>query len=245
MGQGLLTTFRKVVAGTLGIAIADVLYDNADTDLVPDSGPSCASRSIMIVGYLLQEAARQLRAEWREGREQEVWKDYSHPPHLQWDQDRLQGDAYPTWGWGVNAVEVTVDPVTFEVTTENAWTVYDVGYPVDRLIVEGQAHGGMNQALGWAGLESLETRDGAFQQASMADYCIPTSLDFPPTSTELWENPYPFGPFGAKGAGELVFDGGAPAFALAVQDALGTEIHQLPLTPERIMALSRSRGRAP
>jgi CO/xanthine dehydrogenase Mo-binding subunit len=245
MGQGLLTTFRKVVAGTLGIAIADVLYDNADTDLVPDSGPSCASRSIMIVGYLLQEAARQLRAEWREGREQEVWKDYSHPPHLQWDQDRLQGDAYPTWGWGVNAVEVSVDPVTFEVRTEGVWTIYDVGYPVDRLIVEGQAHGGMNQALGYAGLEKMELADGAFRQSTMADYTIPTSLDFPATRTTLVENPYPFGPSGAKGAGELVFDGGAPAFAAAVQRAAGVQVRQLPVTPEEVMGLVRDGRDAP
>jgi CO/xanthine dehydrogenase Mo-binding subunit len=141
-------------------------------------------------------------------------------------------------------VEVSIDPVTFEVRTEAVWTVYDVGYPIDRLIVEGQAHGGMSQALGWAGLEELETRDGTFLQASLADYCIPTSLDFPSTHVDLVENPYPFGPHGAKGAGELVLDGGAPAFALAVQDALGVEVRRLPLTPERIMELVRVRDTA-
>jgi CO/xanthine dehydrogenase Mo-binding subunit len=244
MGQGLLTTFRKVVAGVLGVPLDRVLYDRPDTDLVPDSGPTCASRSIMIVGYLLQEAAKKLKAEWKEGEEQEVGQDYCHPEGLAWDQERLHGDAYPTWGWGVNAVEVSVDPVTFEVTVEDVWTSYDVGYPVDRLIVEGQAHGGMSQALGWAGLEKLELHDGGFRQASMTDYCIPTSLDFPATRTELIVNPYPFGPFGAKGAGELVFDGGAPAFSIAVQEAIDALVHRLPLTPESIMALLRSSGRA-
>ena len=57
------------------------------------------------------------------------------------------------------------------------------------------------------------------------------------------ENPYPFGPFGAKGAGELVFDGGAPAFALAVQQAIGVDIHGLPVTPEVVMELKRTRER--
>jgi CO/xanthine dehydrogenase Mo-binding subunit len=199
----------------------------------------------MIVGFLLQTAAQKLKAQWKDGSTLEVSEEYHHPPHLEWDQEHLHGDAYPTWGWGVNAVEVSVDPVTFEVKTENVWTIYDVGYPVDRLIVEGQAHGGMSQALGWAGLEKLETKDGAFRQTTMADYCIPTSLDFPSTRTELVENPYPFGPFGAKGAGELVLDGGAPAFALAVQDALGVEVHRLPLTPEKIMTLSRPAERMP
>ncbi len=243
MGQGLFTTFRKVVAGVLDIPLSRVLYDRADTDLVPDSGPTCASRSIMIVGYLLQEAAKKMKAAWREGEEQEAWQEYAHPPHLAWDPERLQGDAYPTWGWGINVVEVNVDPVTFEVETENVWTIYDVGYPVDSLIVEGQAHGGMSQALGYAGLEKLEQRDGVFLQGTMADYMIPTSMDYPPVSTELVENPYPFGAFGAKGAGELVFDGGAPAFALAVQQAVGVEVREIPLTPEKIMGLAGGRAR--
>ncbi len=127
-----------------------------------------------------------------------------------------------------------MDPVTFETEVQGAWTIYDVGYPIDSLIVEGQAHGGMSQALGYAGLEKLEQKDGVFLQGTMADYCIPTSLDFPPVRTELVENPYPFGPFGAKGSGELVFDGGAPAFAAAVQQAIGAEVRDIPLTPERI-----------
>ena len=234
IGQGLSTTFRKIVAGVLAIPLERVLFDQADTDLVPDSGPTCASRSIIIVGYLLQEAAKRLAASWKDGAAQEQWQDYSHPPHLAWDPQTLQGDAYPTYGWGVNVVEVRVDPVTFETAVENVWTIYDVGYPIDRLIVEGQAQGGMSQALGYASLEKLEQRDGVFLQGTMADYCIPTSLDFPPVRTELVDNPYPFGPFGAKGSGELVFDGGAPAFAAAVQQAIGREVHAIPLTPERI-----------
>jgi CO/xanthine dehydrogenase Mo-binding subunit len=239
IGQGLSTTFRKVVAGVLDIPLSRVLYDNADTDLVPDSGPTCASRSIQVVGYLLQEAAKKLKEHWRQGQEQEAWEEYSHPPHLAWDPERLQGDAYPTWGWGINVVEVKVDPITFEVVTEKVWAIYDVGYPVDSLIVEGQAHGGMSQALGYAGLENLEQRDGVFLQGTMADYMIPTSMDFPPVDVELVENPYPFGPFGAKGAGELVFNGGAPAFALAVQQAVKATVRDIPITPEWIMVVDR------
>ena len=154
--------------------------------------------------------------------------------------DEVVGEI-ETLGFPRKEVRTLEEPATFEVTTENVWTIYDVGYPVDRLIVEGQAHGGMNQALGYAGLEKLEMRNGSFLQGTMADYTIPTSLDFPRTNTELMENPYPFGPFGAKGAGELVFDGGAPAFALAVQRAVGVDVHAIPLTPERIMTLARVR----
>jgi CO/xanthine dehydrogenase Mo-binding subunit len=93
----------------------------------------------------------------------------------------------------------------------------------------------MVQALGYAGLEKLELEKGAFRQGTMADYVIPTSLEYPPLKVEFVENPYPFGAFGAKGSGELVFDGAAPAFAAAVQMAIGGEVHEIPLTPEKIM----------
>jgi CO/xanthine dehydrogenase Mo-binding subunit len=234
MGQGLATAFRKVVAASLGIPLASVRYDRPDTDLVPDSGPTIASRSTMIVGHLLELASRDLKGRWRGGEEQEAWQDYVHPPHLSWDPETLQGDAYPAWGWGVNAVEVAVDRATREVTVVKAWTVYDAGAPVDRLALEGQAHGGMVQALGWAGLEKLENRGGEYRQATLADYAIPTSLDAPPIEVDLVENPYPLGPFGAKGAGELVFDGAAAAFAMAVQQAVDAEFSDLPLTAERV-----------
>jgi CO/xanthine dehydrogenase Mo-binding subunit len=243
IGQGLSTTFRKIVAHGFGIPPGDVLFDQADTDLVPDSGPTCASRSIMIVGYLLQEAAKKLKASWKPGTDREEWQEYSHPPHLSWDAQSFQGDAYPTYGWGVNVIEVRVDPLTCETEVLDVWTSYDVGYPVDRLIVEGQAHGGMSQALGYALLEKLEQRDGVFLQGTMADYCIPTSLDFPPVRTELVENPYPFGPSGAKGSGELVFDGGAPALAAAIQQAIGAEVRDIPLTPELLRGLVKGGAR--
>lgn len=234
MGQGLATAFRKIVAGSLGIPLASVQYDQADTALAPDSGPTIASRSTMVVGHLLDLAARDLLAQWKDRERQEVWRDYAHPPHLSWNPETLQGDAYPAWGWGVNAVEVEVDPVTREVSVAKAWAVYDVGVPVDRLAAEGQAHGGMVQALGWAGLEKLEHRGGEYRQATLADYAIPSSLDAPPVEVDFVENPYPLGPAGAKGAGELVFDAAGPAFAMAVQQAVGAEFHDLPLTPERI-----------
>jgi hypothetical protein len=63
----------------------------------------------MVVGHLLDLAARRLKEGWRDGEAQEVWQDYEHPAHLAWDPATLQGDAYPAWGWGVSAVEVSID----------------------------------------------------------------------------------------------------------------------------------------
>ena len=238
IGQGLFTTFRKVVSRMLGLPIEEVLYDPPDTSRVPNSGPTCASRSIMVVGYLLQEAARELKSKWIDGEYQKVERRYEHPPHLEWNQERFAGDAYPTYGWGVNIVEAEVDPDTFEVTVAGIWTIYDIGVAIDERILAGQAHGGVIQGLGLGSLEKLELIDGRFAQATMADYTIPTSLDYPAVNTEFVENPYPFGPYGAKGAGELVLDGSAPALALAVQQAVGEPVYSLPLTPESIMEIS-------
>jgi len=237
MGQGLSTAFRKIVASVLSLPLDRVSYGPPDTDAASDSGPTVASRSTMVVGYLLQEAARDLRASWRVGEEREVRREYRHPEGLLWDPQALRGDAYPTYGWGVNAVEVEVDPATGEVEVKDVWTAYDVGVPLDRLMLDGSVHGGMAQALGYAYLEKLELRDGVFRQASLADYAVPTSMDFPSARPDYVENPYPYGPFGAKGAGEIVLSGGAPAFAAAVQNAVGIEAHDIPLTPERILEL--------
>ena len=234
IGQGVLTTFRKIVAEVLEIPYTDVVYDNHNTSQVPDSGPTCASRSVAIVGYLLQEAARKLKGRLAEPGEFEVEQEYEHPPGLSWDAETLNGDAYPSYSWGVNCIEVEVDPLTYEVTVLGIWTAYDVGRAIDEGVIRGQIVGGAVQGLGYAGLEKLENFDGRFRQHTMADYCIPTSLDYPNVEYALFDNPYPYGPFGAKGAGEVVFDGIAPAFASAVQQAIDTEVAQLPVIPEYI-----------
>lgn len=235
MGQGLQTTFRKIAAMVLELPVDKVVYNDPNTDLVPDSGPTCASRSIAIVGYLVQEAAKKLKDRWGEGEAVEVSHQYARPEGLEWDGESLQGDAYPSYGWGINVIEVEVDPLTYEVTTTGIWAVHDVGVAIDERIVEGQVDGGIIQALGYGSLEKLETKDGRFMQRTMADYTIPTTMDFPKIRSALVDNPYEYGPYGAKGAGELVFDGAAAAFADAVQMAVDRNILRIPVTPEYIM----------
>ncbi|MCF7914936.1 MAG: xanthine dehydrogenase family protein molybdopterin-binding subunit [Spirochaetaceae bacterium] len=236
MGQGLQTTFRKIAAMVLELPVDSVVYNDPNTDLVPDSGPTCASRSIAVVGYLVQEAAKKLKDRWKESDIVEVRQQYEPPEGLiPWDQANLQGDAYPSYGWGANVIEVEVDPLTYEVTTKGIWAVHDVGVAIDEKVVEGQVDGGIIQALGYGSLEKLEVKEGRFQQKTMADYTIPTTMDFPKIKSALVDNPYEYGPFGAKGAGELVFDGAAAAFADAVQMAINGDVKQIPVTPEYIM----------
>lgn len=237
IGQGVLTTFRKIVAHVLEIPYTEVVFETHNTARVPDSGPTCASRSVAVVGYLLQEAAKKLKGRLHEPGEFEVEQVYAHPEHLCWDASTLTGDAYPSYSWGVNCVEVEVDPLTWEVNVTGVWTAYDLGRAIDEEIVRGQIIGGAVQALGYAGLEKMENPAGRFLQRTMADYCIPTSLDCPGVEYALFDNPYPWGPFGAKGGGEVVFDGIGPAYAAAVQQAIDREVTRLPVTPEYISEL--------
>ena len=149
----------------------------------------------------------------------------------------MQGDAYPGYAWGVNVVEVSVDPITYEVTIEGCWSTYDVGHPIDERILIGQADGGLVQALGWAYFEKEEMDKGVFKQKTLSDYIIPTMMDLPHMETEFIDNPFPYGAFGAKGAGELTFVGGAPAFCLALEQAIKRKVHKIPANPEYIMEL--------
>jgi CO/xanthine dehydrogenase Mo-binding subunit len=231
MGQGPQTTLRKIVGAALGIPIHDVLYDNPDTDRVPDSGPTVASRTVMIVGGLLKKAAERMREEESE----EVLEEYQQPPYVEWEQDSFTGDAYPVYSWGANAIEVEIDPTTYEVTVTGVWGVYDVGTPIDEKIVRGQIEGGVSQALGYATIEVMEGTGGKLNQGSMTDYILPTSMDFPDVVCELVESYYEYGPYGAKCAGELPFIGVAPALGSAVQHALGVAVKRIPLTPEYLM----------
>ncbi len=240
MGQGLQTTFPKIAASVLNIPIEDISCDNPDTSIVPDSGPTVASRSLMIVGRLVERAAEKLKERWNESPEVEVEVTYIPPEGCVWNQETLQGDAYPTYGWGICIVDVEVDPVTAEVETKGIWAVHDIGVAIDEMIIHGQVNGGVIQSLGYGSLEKLEYKDGKYYQNTLADYAIPTSMDFPMMSSQLVENPYENGPFGGKGAGELVFNGASAAFADAVQRAIGKDIHKIPVTPEYIMEVKNS-----
>jgi len=238
MGQGSQTTLRKIVAETLGVPMEAVVYRNPDTDRVPDSGPTVASRTVMIVGRLLMEAARELRArrEAGEADSRPVSRSYRQPDGIEWDQESFRGDAYPTYSWGANAVEVEVDPLTYEIRVCGVWGVYDIGRAIDERIIQGQIEGAVAQGLGYGSLEHMALRDGRILQDTVTDYIIPTSLDVPPMEYRLVDNPYAEGPYGAKGAGELPLVGPAPALAAAVQDALGLPIRRIPVTPEDLTA---------
>ena len=234
IGQGVRTTFPKIVAHELNIPLEKVYYDHPDTARVPDSGPTVASRSLMTVGELLRRAAIHLREIWKDGEEQEVEEHYKEPDFMiPFYLDRFEGDAYPTYAWSANAVEVEVDTYTGVTKILGAYGSFDVGTPVDYNIVVGQMEGGFLQGLGYASIEKMDyDQKGRIRNNSYTDYLIPTSVDVPNMKVVMHVEEFPDGPYGAKGAGELPLVGAAPAYIEAVEQALGgAGLHRLNFAP--------------
>jgi CO/xanthine dehydrogenase Mo-binding subunit len=242
-GQGTRTIHAQIVADALGVPYGAVEVAPTDTARVPDSGPTVASRTCMVVGRLLERAAREMRRRLsgltpreylRRRGPLSVTTAYAPPPGEHWDDQRFRGDAYATYGWACDVAEVDVDPDTAEARVRRLTAVQDVGRAIHPETVRGQIEGGAVQGLGYAVLERVVMREGRMANARLADYAIPTTLDTPPIDVVIVEHPYAGGPSGAKGAGELPITGVAPAVVNAIR-ATGVDLRALPATPERIM----------
>jgi CO/xanthine dehydrogenase Mo-binding subunit len=244
IGQGTRTMHAQIVADTLGIPYDAVEVNAADTGVVPDSGPTVASRTCMIVGRILQRCAKEMRA--RLGRMTPpqyvrkhgplvITKEYERPTAMAWDDTTYQGDAYGTYGWACDVVEVEIDRETWEVKPIGFTTVHEIGKAIHPLLAKGQIEGGSAQGIGYALLEEVVMRDGRMANASLTNYIIPTTLDTPRMDVVMLENPYKHGPFGAKGVGEMPIDGPAPAVINALRHA-GFDLRAIPATPEKVMA---------
>jgi CO/xanthine dehydrogenase Mo-binding subunit len=260
MGQGKGTVFSQIAAEALGVPVDLVAMAPADTRVVPNSGPTVASRSTMVVGRLVQDAALALRRTLagqgylREPCDPEGFRDavrrahaatggltcyaqYQQPPGLVWDDARYRGDAYPTFAWACYAAEVSVDTVTWEVKVDDFVARQEVGRVINPVLAAGQVEGGVTQGIGWAIWEKVEWDRGRMANNQMTNYIVATTMDLPRIRVQFEENnPFALGPGGAKGLGELPMDGPAPAVLGAIENALGLPgLHEVPLTPERLL----------
>jgi CO/xanthine dehydrogenase Mo-binding subunit len=264
IGQGALTIFAQIAADALGVDAARVDVREPSTERVPDSGPTVASRTCMVVGGVVDRAARELAGQidaWASahglaaaGRASaatafaaatggaSATAQYQPPPGVHWDDKTYTGSAYPVFGWACCLVDVAVDRDTYEVTVERCIHAVDVGKAIHPIIVKGQIEGGTLQALGWGLLEEVVYRDGRVANPTMTNCIVPTFADAPEMETLLVEEPYAFGPHGAKGVGEIPMDGPGAAAASAVSRALGIDCDELPVSPERIERALRGRS---
>ncbi|WP_077212515.1 xanthine dehydrogenase family protein molybdopterin-binding subunit [Bacillus dakarensis] len=245
IGQGVLTTMSKIVAKELDLPYEDISFPYPDTKVVPDSGPTVASRTTMIVGKLLERAAKKLKEQWQSGVAQEVIEHYVHEEMIPWNEEKFSGDAYPAYAWGINFIEVEVDTLTGNVRVEKVYGSFDIGKAIDERIVKGQIDGGLVQGIAYGFMEKMTSKSGRIQQKSISDYGPPTAMDVVHIESKLFDNPYAGGPYGAKGVGELPLTGGAPAVQAAIEDALQISFYQIPVTPEYIIeSLMKKAGEA-
>jgi CO/xanthine dehydrogenase Mo-binding subunit len=258
IGQGTNTVFSQIAAEALGVDESLIEVAQPDTKDVPNSGPTVASRTSMVVGKLVESAvlglkqtligsglltesygSAEFQAACRKYLESvgplKAFSKYQPPPNVFWDDEKYQGDAYGTYAWAVYVAEVSVDLLTYEAKVDDFVAVQEVGRVINPVLAAGQIEGGVAQAIGFTLFENVVWKDGRMANGQMTNYIMPTAADIPPIRVYFEENPYAYGPGGAKGIGELPMDGAAPAILSAIENATGVSFNQVPLMPEAMM----------
>jgi CO/xanthine dehydrogenase Mo-binding subunit len=257
-GQGTKTVLSQIAAEALSLPYENVSMAQADTLEVPNSGPTVASRTVMVVGKLVQSAALGIKQtlissgllsepysieEFRSACSRYVtdhgqfrsWSRYEAPTDIVWDDEKYRGEAYAAFAWAVYIAEVTVDLTTYSVSIDDFVALQEVGKVLHPLLARGQIIGGVAQAIGFSLYEKVVWQNGRMQNNQMTNYIMPTSSDLPPIRVFFEELGNVYGAYGAKGIGELPMDGPAPAIVNGVVDALGIHFDSVPLLPEDIM----------
>ena len=258
IGQGTNTIFSQIASEALGLDFESIDIVQPDTGHVPNSGPTVASRTSMVVGKLVESAVLALKqtlvgsgllpqqyndADFRKACAEYIAKfgslktssTYQPPPNVHWDDEKYQGDAYGAYAWAVYVAEVSFDELTYEARVEDFVAMQEVGRVLNPVLAAGQIEGGVAQAIGFTLFENVVWKDGRMANNQMTNYIIPTPADIPPIKVYFEEHPYAYGPGGAKGIGELPMDGAAPAILNAIENATGIDFNQIPLMPERLM----------
>jgi len=274
MGQGIETSYVQILSETLDIDPERIEIVQGDSDIANGIG-SMGSRSLYIGGSAMQTASketvekgRELAAEaleaaaadinYQDGRFTVAGTDLAidlfelaaKQPEKRIAIRTKQEVGGPSWPNSCHVCEVEIDPDTGETAIVRYTTMDDVGRVVNPMIVAGQVHGGIAQAVGQALLEnaSYDPESGQLLAGSLLDYCIPRADNLPDFDTNTDETtPCKINPLGAKGVGELGTVGGTPTVINALLDALrplGVKTIEMPATPEKVWRAINSAKKA-
>jgi CO/xanthine dehydrogenase Mo-binding subunit len=267
------TAMAQIAAEVLGVRYEDVTIVRGDTDSAPFGTASGGSVVTFSFGNAVKRAAEdarrrvlELAAEHLEAAVEDLeladrkvavkGNPESSVTLAQIGQMALRSRGGPIVGHGSFASEpsatttacqiakVHVDPETGHVKILEAWGSLDVGKAINPMACEGQMEGGLVQGFAWGLMEQMRyAEDGRNWNAGLIDYRVPTTLDFPDLESIMIEEPTRNGPFGVKGIGEPPIAPGVACLVSAVADATGVWIHEVPLTPERVLtALKAAKG---
>ncbi len=299
MGQGAITVVTQMTADALGIDPKRITVLPTDTRNVPDSGPSVASRNVVMTGNAIRDAADKLlpvlnssaaeilncspksiiiendfavnlengekvsfaelinfmykhtssptssepplpRGDFANSQShnspisQQGWW---HTPKLDYNAEIGQGEAYFTYSYATHIAKVRVDKFTGLVKVEKVWAAHDVGKAINPDGIAAQVEGGVAQGIGWALIENFKYHNGKVLTDNLSTYLLPTALDISEVETIIVEYPEPLGPWGAKGIGEPAIIPTAAAIANAVSNAIGKQINEIPIKPEKVLEL--------
>ena len=258
VGTGSDTTLRQIAAHVLGAEVADIDIITADTHTTPFDAGSYASATLYISGQAVKLAAEKLRTQLlnfaatvlqtspetlaiANGTIQFNDKTLSlkqlaestHDSPLEAESEYAADKS--TLSFAVQGVELEVDTQTGKVQLLRSVQAIDLGRAINPRICRGQATGGSAMGIGYALMEELLIDDcGKILNPTFRTYRIPTAADVPSMEVFLVEAADPYGPFGAKGVGEITTNCMAPAIANAIAHATGINLTRLPMNPERV-----------
>lgn len=265
MGQGLITALTQIVSEALQVPVEQIHMSRVDSSRVPDSGPTVASRGTMMSGLALVDAAEKLRekivsvaseigiaekdipsqmpkiaqAFWLNNLDPAV-EGWGKAAPVDWDQKTGLGNAYMVYAYATHIAEVEIDTATGEVSVDEFVAVHDSGRIVNRQMATGQVEGGIAQGLGFALMEEIQQKDGKLLTTGFTTYRIPTIRDVAPnTQVDFVEDVYSYGPYGAKGLGEVPLMASHTAVSRAIAHALNADVNTYPLSPERIHEIAK------
>ncbi|MEA5595637.1 molybdopterin-dependent oxidoreductase [Rivularia sp. UHCC 0363] len=234
VGTGSDTTLRQIAAEVLGVTVAKIKIISGDTQLTPFDAGSYASATMYISGQAVKLAAEKLK--------QKIADNSVDLQQIIEVEETYTADE-ATLTFAVQGVEVEVDMETGKVNVLRCVQAIDIGKAINPKICEGQATGGIAMGIGYALMEELLfDEQGRIINPKLREYRIPTAADMPPMEVFLIEKTDPYGPFGAKGVGEITTNCTAPAIANAIANATGARLRQLPMTPQRVWQLLKVRS---
>jgi CO/xanthine dehydrogenase Mo-binding subunit len=263
MGQGITTVLAQLAAQELGLTGEEISVTLGDTDLAQKSGPTTASRQtyvsgnalLMALGKLKERLAEKAGQLLDEAPEKILFQDGEIIPPEGGKGISLRELAKRCYYEGVNlreeswfsashamightfmatVADVEIDLKTGQASVRQLVNGHDTGHAIYPQGALGQLIGGSVMSLGWALNEDLVTEKGRPLTESFSEYLVPTAMDVLDVKGTIVEDPYPTGPYGAKGIGEHATVSTTPAIVNAINQATGYFFQELPVTPEKI-----------
>ena len=263
MGQGFRTAMSQIASESLGLPKAEFVEINGNTSLTHHHANAVGERQTLINGMAVREAAKRFNAQLQErlhvddryplenlSREERkalagehISYHYAAPKTYPLDDYEAKATLppeqyrnYPGYAYVTHTVFIELDRDTGKVRVLKVIASHDAGRVINPHVVEGQLEGSCSMGMGYALSEHLDMKDGVVTTKHFGQLGLPKASDTPEYTHLIYENPNPDGPYGAKGISEVATVPMTSAIINAIYNACGVRVHDLPATPEKLLA---------